>query len=81
MAKHKTDDSSAAIGNWMRNRNTIGFVVKAGRYGGTYAHKQQGIEQEKRLQLLNKTAIQQMRLLEDDKSLQTLSDKNEVQRG
>lgn len=84
IAKHKTDDSSAAIGNWIRNRNTIeflgiwetlynpefkpiefegfknqagsnaftlsprkwietthakGFVVKAGRYGGTYAHK------------------------------------------
>ena len=84
IAKHKTDDSSAAIGNWMRSRNTIeflgiwetlynpefkpiefeglknqagsnaftlsprkwietthakGFVVKAGRYGGTYAHK------------------------------------------
>lgn len=250
IAKHKTDDSSAAIGNWMRNRNTIeflgiweslyntnfnpiefegfrnqaglnaftmsprkwieatnaiGFVVKAGRYGGTYAHKdialkfaswisvefelylikefqrlketeqqhlgwsvkrqltkinyrihtdavkenlipheltpqqiarvyaseadllnvalfgqtakqwrdenpdkkgnirdyanvsqlvclanleslnahfiQQGIEQEQRLQLLNKTAIQQMRLLVEDKSLQTLSDKNEVERG
>lgn len=250
IAKHKTDDSSAAIGNWMRNRNTIeflgiweslyntdfkpiefegfknqaglnaftmsprkwidatnaiGFVVKAGRYGGTYAHKdialkfaswisvefelylikefqrlketeqrhlgwsvkrqltkinyrihtdavkenlipheltpqqiarvyaseadllnvalfgqtakqwrdenpdkkgnirdyanvsqlvclanleslnahfiQQGMEQEQRLQLLNKTAIQQMRLLVDDKNLQTLSDKNEVQRG
>ncbi|GAA5219716.1 hypothetical protein GCM10025777_03460 [Membranihabitans marinus] len=84
IAKHKTDDSSAVIGNWMRNRNTIeylgiwktlynpnfkplefeGFrnqsglnaftlspkkwvettnatriIVKAGRYGGTYAHK------------------------------------------
>ena len=84
IAKHKTDDSSATIGNWMPNRNTIeflgiwetlynldfkpleferfkrqaglnaftlspqkwinatqaiGFVVKAGRYGGTYAHK------------------------------------------
>ncbi|CAM5184761.1 hypothetical protein OURE66S_02823 [Oligella ureolytica] len=84
IAKHKTDDSSATIANWMRNRNTIeflgvwetlynpdfkplefegfkkqaglnaftlspqkwvnatkavGFVVKAGRYGGTYAHK------------------------------------------
>lgn len=84
IAKHKTDDSSAVIANWMRNRNTveflgiwetlynpdfnplefegfrkqaglnaftlspqkwkdttnaIGFVVKAGRYGGTYAHK------------------------------------------
>lgn len=84
IAKHKTDDASAAIGNWMRNRNTIeflgiweslynpdfnplefegfrnqaglnaftlsprkwiestkaiGFIVKAGRYGGTYAHK------------------------------------------
>jgi len=84
IAKYKTDDSSAVIGNWMRNRNTIefmgvwetlynpnfkplefegfkkeaglnaftmsplkwvnttsaiGIVVKSGRYGGTYAHK------------------------------------------
>ena len=84
IAKHKTDDTSATIGNWMRNRNTIeflglwetlynpdfkplefegfrndaglnaftmspqkwitatnsiGFISKAGRYGGTYAHK------------------------------------------
>ncbi len=84
IAKHKSDDPSAVIANWMRNRNTIeflgiweslynpnfkplefegfrkqaglnaftlsakkwaettnakGFVVKSGRYGGTYAHK------------------------------------------
>lgn len=84
IAKYKTDDTSAAIGNWMRNRNTIeflgiwetlynqnfkpiefegfkkeaglnaftmsplkwinatnacGFLVKSGRYGGTFAHK------------------------------------------
>ena len=84
IAKHKTNDASAVIANWMRNRNTIeflgiwerlyntdfkplefegfrkqaglnaftlspqkwvnttnakGFIVKAGRYGGTYAHK------------------------------------------
>lgn len=26
IAKHKTDDASAAIGNWMRNRNTIEFL-------------------------------------------------------
>lgn len=84
LAKYKTDDASAAIANWMRNRNTIeylgiweslynpnfkplefegfkkeaglnaftmsplkwlnatnalGFWVKSGRYGGTYAHK------------------------------------------
>jgi len=84
IAKHKSDDPSAVIGNWMRNRNTIeflgiweslynpdfkplefegfrkqaglnaftlsakkwaettnakGFIVKSGRYGGTYAHK------------------------------------------
>lgn len=26
IAKHKTDDSSAVIGNWMRNRNTIEFL-------------------------------------------------------
>ncbi len=84
IAKYKTNDTSAVIGNWMRNRNTIeflgiwetlynpnfnplefegfrkqaglnaftlspqkwinatnakGFIVKAGRYGGTYAHK------------------------------------------
>jgi len=84
IAKYKTDDTSAVIGNWMRNRNTIeflgiwetlynpnfnplefegfkkeaglnaftmspskwitttnavGFIVRSGRYGGTYAHK------------------------------------------
>jgi hypothetical protein len=84
IARYKTDDTSAVIGNWMRNRNTIeflgiweslynpdfkplefegfkkqaglnaftlspqkwvtttnaiGFIVKSGRYGGTYAHK------------------------------------------
>jgi hypothetical protein len=84
IAKHKTDDSSAVIGNWLRNRNTIdflglwetlynqnfkplefegfkknaglnaftlsplkwitntdanGIIVKSGRYGGTFAHK------------------------------------------
>jgi len=84
IAKYKTDDTSAVIGNWMRNRNTIeflgiweilynpnfkplefegfkkeaglnaftmspqkwinataamGFYVKSGRYGGTFAHK------------------------------------------
>ena len=84
IAKYKTDDSSAVIGNWMRNRNTleflgiwetlynsdfkplefegfkkeaglnaftlsplkwvnatnaVGIVVKAGRYGGTFAHR------------------------------------------
>jgi hypothetical protein len=26
IAKHKTDDTSAVIGNWMRNRNTIEFL-------------------------------------------------------
>ena len=84
IAKFKTNDTSAVIGNWMRNRNTIeflgiweilynpgfkplefegfkkeaglnaftlspqkwisstgaiGFIVKSGRYGGTFAHK------------------------------------------
>jgi len=26
IAKYKTDDASAVIGNWMRNRNTIEFL-------------------------------------------------------
>ncbi len=26
IAKYKTDDASAVIGNWMRNRNTIEFI-------------------------------------------------------
>ena len=84
IAKHKTNDTSSVIGNWMRNRNTIeflgiwetlynpnfkplefegfrtqaglnaftlspqkwvnttnaiGFIIKSGRYGGTFTHK------------------------------------------
>jgi len=84
LARHKSDDPTAVIGNWMRNRNTIeflgiweslynpdfkllefegfrkeaglnaftlspkkwiettnaiGLILKSGRYGGTYAHK------------------------------------------
>jgi len=67
IAKSKSDNPSAVIANWMRNRNTIeflgiweslynpdfnplefegvkkeaglnAFTLKAGRYGGTYAH-------------------------------------------
>lgn len=26
IAKHKTDDTSTVIANWMRNRNTIEFL-------------------------------------------------------
>lgn len=26
IARHKTDDTSAVIGNWMRNGNTIEFL-------------------------------------------------------
>ena len=37
IAKYKSDDPTAVIGNWMRNRNTI--ISKSGRYGGTFAHK------------------------------------------
>lgn len=45
--KNKSDTPTAVISNWMRNRNTIeyertnaiGIVSRAGRYGGTYAHK------------------------------------------
>lgn len=98
IAKHKSDDTSATIGNWMRNRNTIeflglwetlynpdfkptefegfriqaglnaftlspqkcvnatqaiGFVVKSGRYGGTYAIKENLIPAELTKQRIN----------------------------
>jgi len=28
-----------SVGQWIKRTNAIGFIVKAGRYGGTYAHK------------------------------------------
>lgn len=27
------------VTGWLRNRNAIGIIIKAGRYGGTYDHK------------------------------------------
>jgi len=116
IARFKTDDPNAVIGNWMRNRNTIeylglweclynpdfnplefegfrkeaglnaftlspqkwidrtnaiGLISKSGRYGGTYAHKEnlnavfitEGLPQRERLIKLNQTAIQQMTVL------------------
>ena len=52
---------------WIGLTSAIGIISKAGRYGGTYAHFiQQGLSQSERLQVLNDTAIQQMKLLTDD---------------
>src|SRR5690625_8051467 len=28
-----------SVGQWIDRTNSIGMIVKAGRYGGTYAHK------------------------------------------
>ena len=28
-----------SVGQWIKRTNAIGLIVKAGRYGGTYAHK------------------------------------------
>ena len=39
IAKYKSDDPTAVIGNLLHNRNTIGILPKSGRYGGTYAYK------------------------------------------
>lgn len=43
IAKYKTDDSSAVIGNWMRNRNTLEFL---GVWETLYNHNFKPIEFE-----------------------------------
>ena len=44
---------------WITQMNAIGIVSKAGRYGGTYAHK----NQKERMELLRKLAVQQLQTL------------------
>jgi hypothetical protein len=68
---------------WIEKTNSIGIMAKAGRYGGTYAHKdilvclvnlevlnahliKENFSQSQRIAALNKTAIEQMRILTED---------------
>ena len=52
-----------SVKTWIEKTNAIGIMAKAGRYGGTYAHKDIAYHFE-----LNQIAIQQMRVLEDNSS-------------
>ena len=60
---------------WIEKTGAIGITSKAGRYGGTYAHKDIAFEfvpQPDRLTRLNQIAIQQMKLLTTDSRLPRL---------
>jgi len=56
----------------------IGIQSRAGRYGGTFAHKDianDGVPQEKRIVALNKTAISQMKILTAEYGIKKLESK------
>lgn len=71
IAKYKSDDPTAVIGNWMRNRNTIEFLgIWESLYNPNFnpLEFEGGLEkrlpQGERLIKLNQIAIQQMKVLE-----------------
>ena len=66
-----------SVKEWVAKTNAIGLVAKAGRYGGTYAHKDIAFEfgmwiSAERLKILNQTAIHQMKLLLADRNVKQL---------
>ena len=72
VAQHAGPNSfSLTPKQWARATNAIGIQSTAGRYGGTYAHKD--FTQPERVALLNATAIEQMRLLTRDTGIQKLN--------
>ena len=70
IAKYKSDDPTAVIGNWMRNRNTIEFLGSWESLDSPNftPSNSRGLEkrlpQGERLIKLNQIAIQQMKVLE-----------------
>ena len=82
IAKHKTDDASSVIGNWMRNRNTIEFLgIWESLYNPNFKPLEfEGFKKQAGLNAFslspqrwaNNTAIQQMRLLAGDGSIKKL---------
>ena len=76
MAEAGTNRFLLSVKQWIERTNARGIVVKAGRYGGTYAQRDlafefaswvinDGIAQAQRLKRLNEIAIQQMRVLSE----------------
>ncbi len=78
------------VKQWVEKTRAIGIMAKAGRYGGTYAHRDLAFEfgmwispkfkiylikEFQRLKRLNSIAIQQMKLLVTDHGIQQLEDK------
>ena len=74
-----------SVKQWVEKTNSRGIIAKAGRYGGTYAHKDIAFEFaswispqfklyliKERLLKLNKIAIQQMKLLTGNKRIKKL---------
>ena len=62
-----------SVKQWVSRTNSKGIVAKAGRYGGTYANMENinavliedGLNQKERLIKLNKIAIHQISILEE----------------
>ena len=53
---------------WGQKTNAIGIYSKAGRYGGTYAHKdiiKQGMPRDVRYEVLHRMAEEQLKVLND----------------
>jgi len=61
-----------SVKQWVEKTNSKGIIAKAGRYGGTYAHKDIAFEFAS---WLNKIAIQQMRILTSDSGMKRLEGK------
>lgn len=69
LARHKSDDPTAVIGNWMRNRNTIEFL---GIWESLYNPDFKPLEFEGFRREAGLNAIHQMSILDNDNNLRKL---------
>ena len=66
-----------SVKQWIEKTNAIGIITKAGRYGGTYAHKDIAFEFASWVSVefeykLNNVVITQMRSLVENKKIKIL---------
>ncbi len=89
IAKFKNpEDPRFVVINWLRNRNTVEFLgiwekihnPDFNRVGFDTVRLSAGLHPAERLVKLNKIAIQQMKLLSEDKNLKQLTDAGRIAR-